>query len=263
MFGGKDIGIGHMNDLWCMNLQEIDRFIPGETEYNSNSEWELIETTGTNKPSPLSNHSSVEYQGKMYLFGGSTNRSENLNLHSLDLYRYQWTLLKPKAANHDEENLPHTRDEHSCVVHNDSMIVFGGFAFGERANSIFKYNFKMNTWEKINHKGSAVPCPRAGHSAVIRYNKEDGDHMYIFGGKDDENLKLSDTWKFNLTTLEWSQIETITEPMGRSGHASQIYQDCMIIYGGIFEVTKELNDMHVFDLKKQQWVVLFEELNSP
>jgi hypothetical protein len=37
----------------------------------------------------------------------------------------------------------------------------------------------------------------------------------------------------------------------------------MIIYGGIFEVTKELNDMHVFDLKKEQWVVLFEELNSP
>lgn len=51
--------------------------------------------------------------------------------------------------------------------------------------------------------------------------------------------------------------------MGRSGHASQVYKDCMIIYGGIFEVTKELNDMHVFDLKKEQWVVLFEELNSP
>ena len=37
----------------------------------------------------------------------------------------------------------------------------------------------------------------------------------------------------------------------------------MIVYGGIFEVTKELNDMHVFDLKNEQWVVLFEELNSP
>jgi hypothetical protein len=87
--------------------------------------------------------------------------------------------------------------------------------------------------------------------------------MYIFGGKDDENLKLSDTWKFNLSTLEWSLIETVSEPMGRSGHASQVYQDCMIIYGGIFEVTKELNDMHVFDFKKQQWIVMFEELNSP
>ena len=159
--------------------------------------------------------------------------------------------------------MPHTRDEHSCVVHNETMLVFGGFAFGERSNSIFKYNFRMNTWEKINHKSKAAPCPRAGHSAVIRYNKEEGDHMYIFGGKDDENLKLSDTWKFNLSTQEWTCIETADEPMGRSGHASQVYSDCMIIYGGIFEVTKELNDMHVFDFKKQQWVVLFEELNSP
>ena len=37
----------------------------------------------------------------------------------------------------------------------------------------------------------------------------------------------------------------------------------MIIYGGIFEVTKELNDMHVFDLKNERWLCLFEELNSP
>jgi hypothetical protein len=37
----------------------------------------------------------------------------------------------------------------------------------------------------------------------------------------------------------------------------------MIIYGGIFEVTKELNDMHIFDFKNEQWGVLFEELNSP
>jgi N-acetylneuraminic acid mutarotase len=133
-----------------------------------NSEWELIETHGTNKPPKLSNHSSVEHGGKMYLFGGSNLNSENLAMHTLDLNRFQWNLLKPKAANGDESNLPHTRDEHSCVVHNDSMIVFGGFAFGERSNSIFRYNFRMNTWEKINHKGSAAPCPRAGHSAVIR-----------------------------------------------------------------------------------------------
>jgi hypothetical protein len=37
----------------------------------------------------------------------------------------------------------------------------------------------------------------------------------------------------------------------------------MIIYGGIYEVTKELNDMHIFDLKNEQWICLFEELNSP
>lgn len=137
------------------------------------------------------------------------------------------------------------------------MIIFGGFAFGERTNTIFKYSFKTQLWEKIPHKGSDVPCARAGHSAVIR-NDNAGDHMYIYGGKDDENQKLSDTWKFNLTTNEWHQIQvTGEEPLPRSGHASQIYNDFMIIYGGIYEVTKELNDMHVFDLKNERWLCLF------
>ena len=186
MFGGKDIGIGHLNNLWCMNLQNLDRFVSGETEYHPNSEWELIETSGINKPPPMSNHTSVEYQGKMYLFGGSFS-TENLAMYSLDLHRYQWNLLKPKGFQNDDSNLPHTRDEHSCVIHKDTMLVFGGFAFGERTNTIYRYHFKMNQWEQIHFNSQAVPCARAGHSSIIRYNKEAGDHMYIFGGKDDEN----------------------------------------------------------------------------
>lgn len=37
----------------------------------------------------------------------------------------------------------------------------------------------------------------------------------------------------------------------------------MVIYGGIHFVTRELNDLHVFDMKKEKWLCLFEELNSP
>jgi N-acetylneuraminic acid mutarotase len=201
-------------------MSDNEKFIPGESEYTPNSEWELIQTTGVNKPPPMSHHSSVEYKGKMYLFGGSNLSAENANMYSLDLHRYQWNLLKPIGINNDSGNIPYTRDEHSCVVHNDTMIIFGGFEYGERTNSIYRYHFKMNQWEKVEAKSKQVPCARAGHSAVIRYHDKQGDHMYIFGGKDDENCKLSDTWKFNLDTFEWTQIYTATEPLGRSGHAS-------------------------------------------
>lgn len=87
--------------------------------------------------------------------------------------------------------------------------------------------------------------------------------MYIFGGKDDDNNKLSDTWRFSFKTNSWEQIISVDEPLARSGHASAVYKDYMIIYGGIYIVTKELNDMHVFDLKANKWLCLFEELNSP
>jgi N-acetylneuraminic acid mutarotase len=96
----------------------------------------------------------------------------------------------------DAENYPKTRDEHSAVILHDSMIVFGGFAFGERCNDIFKYTFRSNTWEKVKVDSKVLPCPRAGHSSIIRHTDK-GEFMYIFGGKDDENNKLNDIWKFD------------------------------------------------------------------
>lgn len=37
----------------------------------------------------------------------------------------------------------------------------------------------------------------------------------------------------------------------------------MIVFGGIYEITKELNDLHIFDFVKKRWVTVFEESNSP
>ena len=85
------------------------------------------------------------------------------------------------------------------------MVIFGGFAFGERTNDIYMFSFQNNKWSKINESTSTKPCPRAGHSAVVRNTKE-GDFMYIFGGKDDENNKLSDIWKFDFKKNCWTEI---------------------------------------------------------
>ena len=63
----------------------------------------------------------------MYLFGGS-GYQDNLNLYKLDLNKYVWTTVNPKAANNEKSNFPVTRDEHSSVLYHDSMVVFGGFA---------------------------------------------------------------------------------------------------------------------------------------
>lgn len=90
--------------------------------------------------------------------------------------------------------------------------------------------------------------------------------MYIFGGKDDENNKLNDLWKYDFTKDEWEFIDCPADiaPTARSGHTASMYLDkYMIIYGGIFEITKELNDMHIFDIQKREWICLFEEINSP
>lgn len=35
----------------------------------------------------------------------------------------------------------------------------------------------------------------------------------------------------------------------------------MIVFAGIHEVTKELDDMHVYDFKNKEWYALFEEIS--
>lgn len=35
----------------------------------------------------------------------------------------------------------------------------------------------------------------------------------------------------------------------------------MIVFAGIHEVTKELDDMHVYDFKNKEWFPLFEEIS--
>ena len=88
------------------------------------------------------------------------------------------------------------RDDHTAVIYEGSMVIFGGFSTnGERSNDIYRYYFKDNKWEKVSALGLDAPEPRAGHSSLIF-----GDSMVIFGGRDVESNKLNDIWVFNFTT---------------------------------------------------------------
>jgi N-acetylneuraminic acid mutarotase len=89
--------------------------------------------------------------------------------------------------------------------------------------------------------------------------------LYVFGGKDEENNKLKDFWRLDLGQGVWSEIisNDNSEPLERSGHSCDVYGNYMILFGGIYEITKELNDFYMFDFKKNVWLTLFEESVSP
>ena len=82
--------------------------------------------------------------------------------------------------------------------------------------------------------------------------------MYIFGGKDEDNEKLKDFWSFNLETHEWVLLDSPGKSvMPRSGHTACVYNHQMVIFAGIHEITKELDDMATYSFKKNKWVHLF------
>jgi len=46
-------------------------------------------------------------------------------------------------------------------------------------------------------------------------------------------------------------------PLPRCGHSCDIYENYMVLFGGIFEITKELNDFMLFDFRTNRWVTVF------
>jgi len=90
-----------------------------------------------------------------------------------------------------------------------------------------------------------MPCERASHSIAHHEGK-----CYIFGGQDDDNNKLADIWELDLASGNYKQLELAAssfEPIGRSGHSANVFDGKMYIFGGILELTKEINEMMVFD----------------
>jgi len=142
-------------------------------------------------------------------------------------------------------------------LNNGSFIVFSGFVNGSRVNEVAKFNVvNAHTIEatqlQANDPAPGFPKPRASASSAV-YN----DCLYIFGGQDDDNNKLDDLWEYNSNTSTWRQIQ-ISEgdlrPLCRSGHSAVTYGNKMYIFGGILELTKELNDMLVFDFSLNKFV---------
>jgi hypothetical protein len=143
------------------------------------------------------------------------------------------------------------------------MYLFGGFIDGDRVDCVFKFNFKSGEWKAlIVADGDPKPSARAGHSAVCYIEEESGRaYMYVFGGKDNEDNKLNDLWRMSLDTETWEAVhldDSLPQqvPMGRVGHSSAIYNGHLVVFGGIFEITKELNDSHIFNLKTRVWTKL-------
>ena len=185
-----------MDSLWKLPLDTLRDLSLPEAQQEKNCGWTQLSYGGKDQPGPLAHHSSVEYGGKMYLFGGSNLEYDNQHLFALDLKSYEWRIVKTSG-----EKAPKTRDEHTAVVHEKQMIVYGGFVEGAIQNDMWPLNLETFTWSEVP-QGEQRPPARAGHSMVLAENA-----LWVFGGKDEENNKLNDLWRFDLAGSSWSEVQ--------------------------------------------------------
>ena len=81
--------------------------------------------------------------------------------------------------------------------------------------------------------------------------------MYVFAGKNEDSEKLCDFWVYSIADKRWAEIYADGEiPFERSGHSSDIFDDYLVIFGGIWDVTKELNDLHLYSFSENRWITV-------
>lgn len=154
-------------------------------------------------------------------------------------------------------------DSFGCVLVGSKVVMLCGYngVKGQFLNSVYEYDIDSNTLtvlyaEAEGDKSKSIfriyagPIPRANCSAA----SDGADAIYLFGGNQSDN-RLNDLWRFDLSSKHYSQVEDKEElrPVVRSGHTVNFYDGKLYIFGGIHEVTWELDDLHIYDLKVESF----------
>lgn len=190
----------------------------------------------------------------MIVFGGWGEGQRHLN----DLYRFNpqtnvWTRINPTG------HVPPPRSGHSCILHGDRMIIFGGWG-GEAKSQMFLeqywddcYQLDLLTmhWSEVEASGD-FPEERSGHSATV-YNNA----MYIYGGFAGGTY-FKDIIALDLETNVWTRKTCSGDaPERMYGHSAFIHGNKMVVFGGYRGgLSVYLNDIRYLNLDTFEWSLI-------
>ena len=178
IYGGNK-GRHIYSDLWHFSFQ--------------NAHWTEIKSTGETQAPAIWGHSTIVYEGDMWIFGGRDSD------HCLSqLWRFNWN-NKMWVNETDKSSIqPPPRKGHSAVTYSHCMIIFGGHDSGASTgfmNDLWVYDFNQSEWREIKMERDDKPPPRNFHKAAILASE-----MFIFGGNNDDGL-LNDFWSADFSDI--------------------------------------------------------------
>jgi len=165
-------------------------------------------------------HTAVTNNNKMYIYGGHITQPSSEYFHTVkqDLYEYD-LITRGWREIPVSEGAPR-RTEHTAVVYNNSMVIFGGYSGNGYENSVMVFNFAAQAWQQLVAQGEA-PSARSAHTAVVV-----GNSMYIFGGWNGLHC-MNDLHELNFETNTWTLIcadtSQASRASGSSNHAHSIH----------------------------------------
>jgi len=157
---------------------------------------------------------------------------------------------------------PSERTDHSIVLHEDSLYVFGGYDGKMRFGDLYKCKLRgaKYKWKRIVGDGT-LPLNRFGHTAVIYDNS-----MFVFGGWNGHDT-MDDIYQYSFGKLPsklplasnyWYEIKRVKgmRPPPRYRHSAIVCSQIMVIFGGVDTNSLRFNDLFSYDFEKRKWTQL-------
>ena len=199
-------------------------------------------------PPPMNEHAAVYAEGHqmMILFGGNTSVPENCGFPAYSGESVTWLYYdfeRPEDCGpwvRIEGNGPPGRARHSATYAQDRMWIFGGRVRPGISgaytlfNDLWTFDPITRTWSEVNVEG---PRPEPRYNSSLTYDPV-RNALWVFGGNSATNAlnpnTLGDLWRFDITTSEWTQVETPPAVRKRMWHATlyDLQRDRLVIFGG-------------------------------
>ncbi|CUG87874.1 Hypothetical protein, putative [Bodo saltans] len=175
-------------------------------------------------PPPSCCQSMVQFEEKMYIFGGAVLGVAFNTVHSFDTKTEQWVL-------HDTKNseIACRRMSHSTVVFEESMVVFGGMDLNVVHGDLLSLNLRNFEWSVLPSLGHQHPGVRRSHAAAVH-----GRKMYISMGL--PSHRPPDLWSYDFDSKHWAAVRCNQlfgmPPVSLHGHSMCVSENSLYLFGG-------------------------------
>ena len=169
-------------------------------------------------------YQAVEYQGRLYVMGGSDSSSSYI--------KDMWSSADGKTWSPEAAPGWSGRQLHQAVAHQGRLYVLGGLDGSGRKNDVWSWA-KGESWSLVT--GAAAWPARTGHQAVSHNGR-----LYVLSG-DDGSTRLNDVWS-SVDGKTWSLEATPAWP-GRQLHQAVSHQGRLYVLGGLDSGNNLPNDV--------------------
>lgn len=252
VFGGYGGGTGRLDDFYSF-------------DFNTSS-WEEVEVLGDVKPGCRENNGVVisDSSRSIILFGGYNGSNWLNDLWKFDIDAKRWTCIQETGSSSETDDAtaavglagvaakaaarkrPTPRFGYVSVVHDNKLILWGGFDGARWMNDMFVFCFDTLTWSQIEQNGT-LPSVRSCPAWA-----KDEKYVYIQGGYDGLERK-DDFFACSLDTYTWQQMPSLgSTPSPRYYHSCVLYGNKLFMYGG-YSGSQRLGDMYAYDFETNHW----------